>query len=218
MRVLCTINKEFIFTYMSLETFIHENASHAHWAIFTSIILAGLNVPISTDIVVLIGAVLAARVVPENTLLLYASVYFGCVLSACVAYGMGRFLGPKLLKFGWFSKMLPQERLDKIQTFYTKHGFLTLIIGRFIPFGVRNGIFMSSGLSKVSFRKFLMRDSVACLLWSAIAFTAFFKLSQYYEEIVHFFKTWNLLVFLALSVTLIGIVWYKKKKSSKKLN
>lgn len=199
---------------MSLETFIHENAANAHWAIFASIILAGLNVPISTDVVVLIGAVLAARIVPENTFLLYGCIYFGCILSACVAYGMGRFLGPKLLKFSWFSKMLPQERLDKIQNFYAKHGFLTLVIGRFIPFGVRNGIFMSSGLSRVSFKQFLLRDSIACLLWSSIAFAAFFKLSQYYEQIVHFFKTWNLVICCALFVTLIGIIWYKKKKLS----
>jgi len=199
----------------SFESFVLDNAAHAHWAIFLSILVAGLNVPISIDLIVLAGAVLAARVVPENTWLLYSFIYVGCVLSACLAYGFGRFLGPKLRAYSWFSKILPEERLSKIQTFYSKHGFLTLIIGRFIPFGVRNGIFITSGLSKVSFKQFVMRDSVACLIWSSIAFTTFFKLSQHYEAIVHFFKTWNLIIFLALSVTLIAVVWYKKKKTNK---
>ena len=43
--------------------------------------------------------------------------------------------------------------------FYKKYGALTLVIGRFIPFGVRNAIFLTSGISKMPFAKFFIFHS-----------------------------------------------------------
>ena len=54
----------------SIIDFIFQNAAHAHWIIFASFILAGLNIPISEDILIIISATLASKVVPQNTLLL----------------------------------------------------------------------------------------------------------------------------------------------------
>ncbi len=145
----------------SFMQWILEHAGQAHWIMFFGILLAGFNIPISADLLIIGAAVLAATVVPENMWLLFGSVFFGCLFSAHIAYWLGRLLGTQLLKLRFFSHLLPQERLLKIQGFYEKYGLLTLIIGRFIPLGVRNAIFMTSGISKVSFGKFALRDFIA---------------------------------------------------------
>lgn len=191
---------------------ILAHADKAHWFIFGGILLAGFNLPISLDVLLIAGALLAATVVPEHTLHLFLALFFGALFSAWIAYGLGRLFGPKLLRFRLFSKLLTPDRLKRMQKFHVRFGLWSLIIGRFIPFGVRNCVFMSSGLSKTPFLFFAMRDAIACLLWTSVCFAACFFLGQNYELLIRGVKTFNLLIFSLFSVTLIGWVWYKKRK------
>ncbi|HEY2810032.1 MAG TPA: DedA family protein [Rhabdochlamydiaceae bacterium] len=194
---------------------IAEHAQHAHWYVFFAILLAGLNIPISIDIVILMSAFLSAAIIPEHTLYLFLSCLFGCYFSAWLAYWLGRLLGGKLCKMSWFAKFLSPQRLEKMKTFYEKYGFAALIVGRFIPFGVRNCLFMSSGMSKMPFGKFALIDAFACTLWCSVAFSIFYILGQNYQLIWHYLKAFNLIVFSAFSVTVIGFIWYKSRKRLK---
>lgn len=198
-----------------LTEIISHHAHNAHWYIFIAIILAGFNIPLSADVLILAAAILAATIVPENTWLLYGSVLIGCYLSAMCAYWLGRLLGSTLAKTKFFGKLISPERLSKIKGFYDKYGLWTLVIGRFIPFGVRNCIFMSSGVSKVHFGKFILMDAVACTLWSSVCFYLFFTLGQNFDTVWHYLKTFNLVVFAAFSVTVIGFIWYKSRKKTR---
>jgi membrane protein DedA with SNARE-associated domain len=102
--------------------------------------------------------------------------------------------------------------MDKARSFYEKYGFWTLVIGRFIPFGVRNCIFMTTGMSRFSFSRFMLMDAVACSLWVTISFYSFYTLGQNYQMIWHYLKTFNLLLFAAFSVTVISMICYKSRK------
>ncbi len=192
--------------------FVIQHAHLAHWFIFGSILLAGLNIPISADLMIIIGAVLAATVIPEHTLLLFSSVFLGCYFSAWLAYWMGRVLGPVFMKWRFFRKFINPEKLEKLRTFYQKYGFLTLLVGRFIPFGVRNGIFMSTGMSRLHFGTFIVRDFFACLLWSSTMFYLFYLLGQNYKLLYQYVKTFNVLIFSIFALSVIGWFWYKKRK------
>lgn len=196
----------------TLVDWITRHAENAHWFIFASILLAGLNIPISADVIIIISAILAATVVPENFWFLFMSVFLGCALSAHLAYWVGRLIGPQLLRMPYFSKVLQPARLAKIQNFYEKHGFSTLIIGRFIPFGIRNAIFMTTGISKAHFGKFVLRDGIACFLWTSISFSAFYALGNNYEKLKSYLHMFNILIFAFFAVAVIAFIWYKKNK------
>lgn len=195
--------------------FIIAHSSAAPWILFGLFLLAGMNIPISIDILVIIASLLAATIVPELTVPLYFSALLGCYLSAWLAYWIGRLFGEKLLKMPWMAKMLPPARLEKLETFYRKHGFLTLLIGRFIPFGVRNGIFMSTGISKLSFKKFILRDIFPAFLWTTTAFFLFYTLGSNYELLVKYVKLINITIFCAFGVTVIIFICYKRRKNKK---
>jgi membrane protein DedA with SNARE-associated domain len=192
---------------------ISNNAQHAHWFIFVGLLLAGCNIPISIDVVMILAAVLAASFVPENTLILYLSLLLGCTFSAWIAYFIGRVLGDRLSKNRFFSKLLNPQKLEKINEFYSKYGIWTFILGRFIPFGVRNCIFMTSGMSKIPFKKFVMRDAVGCTVWTTTCFSTFYFLGQNFETIFAKVKAFNMVLFIAFSVTLISLIWYKLRKN-----
>ncbi|MBS0628809.1 MAG: DedA family protein [Verrucomicrobia bacterium] len=196
--------------------FVHNHAHHAHWLIFGSALLAGLNIPISIDLLMILSAILAATIIPANLLKLFFGIFLGCLFSAWIAYWVGRTLGPALQKVPFFSKILSQKKIDKVKKFYEKKGFFALIIGRFIPFGVRNGLFMSSGISHISFFKFALWDGVACALWSSICFFLYYTLGKNIDALYARVKIANLFIFLAFCVTVMAFIWYKKRKTTKK--
>lgn len=198
----------------SLIAWLLEHAPYAHWYIFAAILLAGVNIPISVDVLIVGAAVLAATLVPEHLWHLYLAIFLGCYFSAWIAYWFGRLLGKKLLRYGWFQRFFHLERREKIQRFYKKHGFWTLMLGRFIPFGIRNCIFMSSGMSHVPFLRFALWDLPACFIWSALSFYLFFTLGKNFQVLLNHLKIVNIIIFLAFGVTVITLLWYKRRKKT----
>ncbi len=195
-----------------LSQFIFANAHLAHWIFFCALLLAGLNIPLCADLIILLAAILAANVIPENKIILFCSILFGCIFSAWISYWFGRILGAKLLKIPFFAKIISEKRIAQTKVFYEKYGLWTLIVGRFIPFGARNCIFMSTGMSKIPFQKFVIRDLCACTIWTSTLFFLFFALGQNYELLCEKIKTFNILIFAVLGVSVIGLIWYKKRK------
>lgn len=194
----------------SLVAWITEHAQHAHWFIFAAVLLAGFNIPISADVLIIAAAVIAATIIPEHVWHLYLSIFLGCYFSAMIAYWVGRLLGKKLGHFRWFQKLFPSHRMEKIQRFYHKHGLWTLIVGRFIPFGIRNCLFMSSGMSRAGFLRFIFQDLAACLIWSSLTFYLYFNLGKNFQTLLDHLKIVNIIIFLAFGVTVITLLWYKR--------
>jgi membrane-associated protein len=192
---------------------VTEHAHSAHWYIFGAILLAGVNIPICIDVLILLGAFLSAMVIPEHTLHLFLSCLLGCYFSAWIAYWFGRYLGKKLCSVRWLARWINTSRLEKMKLFYEKNALTTFIVGRFIPFGIRNCLFMSSGMSRMHFGKFALIDIFACTLWCSVCFSLFYYLGQNFQVLWEYVKTFNLLIFAAFSVTVIAWVWYKIRKN-----
>lgn len=182
-----------------------HHAHYAHWIFFSILLLSGLNLPISEDLIIIAGASLAATLVPENTPKLFAAIFLGCYLSDNICYGLGRYVGPKL-------RIVKKERVERIQSYYAKYGFWTLLVGRFIPFGVRNALFLTAGLGKMPFRTFLLSDGVACALSNSTLFTLAYLAGKNYETLLAHVKTFNIFLFLAFAIAGICFIWYKRRQ------
>ncbi len=193
----------------SILAFITENASYAHWAVFGLLILAGFNVPISEDLMIILSGVLAGTVVPENVYKLFIAVFLGCYLSDWIAYGLGRRFGKHLLDIPWFARFVDQKRMSQVQKYFSKHGFLTLLIGRFIPFGVRNCIFISAGMAKMPFLLFILGDGIACLISNSILFAISYTFAEMHEEIAKHLKTFNLAIFSLFATAICCFLIYR---------
>jgi membrane-associated protein len=194
--------------------FIFENAQYAHWIVFGALMLAGINVPISEDLMIIFSAVLAATVIPENTYKLFIAVFLGCYLSDWVCYWIGYYFGPKLWNFSWFAKTFDRKKINQIHEYYAKYGFMTLVLGRFIPFGVRNALFLTAGLGKMPFYRFIISDGIACILSNSVLFYIAYSLGKNYETLILNLKTFNIFLFSAFAVAIIGFIWYKRRKKA----
>ena len=196
----------------SLFPFIQEHAHYAHWVVFGLLMLAGLNFPISEDVLIIISGALAGTIVPENTWKLFLGVFCGAYLSDWVVYWMGRLWGAKLWRINWFARIFNPKKLQQIEHYYKRYGVLTLLVGRFIPFGVRNCLFATAGMGKMRFWKFLVADGIACLSSNAFLFTLAYFCGKNCTYLVQYI---NIVIFSLFLVALIGFVWYKRKKANK---
>lgn len=176
--------------------------------------LAGFSIPISEDLMLLTGGAIASKCIPEHTLHLYLWIYAGCWLSAWEAYWIGRLLGPKLYDVKWFSRILTRKRIARLHHYYEKFGIFTFIFGRFIPGGARNALFMTAGLGKMHFLKFILRDGIACLISSSIIFTIGYQFAANYDAIVHTLKKYNLIAATVAVILLIFVAVWSYYKSS----
>lgn len=194
--------------------FIAEHPSYAHWLLFSALILGGLNIPVSEDLIVIIGGVLASTVFPESVAKLFVIVFLGAYLADCMLYVLGRVLGAHLLRNAWFRRMVKPERLQKIEAYYAKYGVITLFLGRFIPFGVRNCLFMTAGMVRLSFLKFLIVDGLACLASTSLLFWLSYAFGRNYKKLAGYLEVIDLLIFASFLVALFALIWYKKSRKA----
>lgn len=188
---------------------IQDHIHYAHFIIFGAMLLAGLNIPISEDAMLFISALLASKH-PEYLPQLFLGIYLGAYFSDLICYSLGRFLGPRLFEIRFFAKMVSSERIDKISAYYEKYGVITLILGRFIPFGVRNALFLTAGLGKMNFIKFALSDLLACTISTISFFTLYY---HYGESAISTIQEGNIVIF-ALLLVVLSIIWYRKRRLS----
>ena len=199
--------------------YIMEHAANAHWVIFGLLMLAGLNIPISEDILLLVSGMLALTMPFEQGLYLYFWVFLGCYLSAWEGYWIGRLVSKSATEGRWLSKYLSEERIERMGNFYNRYGFWTLLVGRFIPFGVRNCLFMTAGMGRMSFPSFIWRDGIACFISTAVLFYFAYCFGKNYEVLYEYFLLYERVVaailFTLAAVTVVAI-WYRRQWRSQR--
>ena len=192
---------------------IQENVTYAPYVIFGVLLLAGLNLPISEDALLFASALLAVKN-PDKLEILFASVFLGAYISDLIAYSLGRYLGPKIWEIKFIAKFLDQKMIDKLNSFYDRHGSLTLFIGRFIPFGVRNALFISAGLAKMNFKKFAAVDFAACLISCSTYFSLYYHFGP---DVLDFIKKSNIVIF-SFFILFLTFILIRKKFNKKSAN
>jgi membrane protein DedA with SNARE-associated domain len=194
----------------SLAFWLTQHAALAPLWIFCLLLLTGFSIPISEDVMVIVSGVLAGSVLPEQKELLFLAAFLGAYFSDWIAYWMGRLLGNRLSKTKWFSGTLSTERRSAAERFFARHGFFTLFLGRFIPFGVRNSIFMAAGAIKMHFGRFILGDGLSCLIFSLIVFSLAFRCGENYASVYSCLSSIGYIAAFLLVVSVVSLIIWKR--------
>jgi len=191
-------------------------APYTHYISFGLIMLAGLNIPISEDIVFIISASIAATMLPQNAPYIFAGCFLGAYLSDIVAYAIGRYGINKIIfsKIMIRSKIVNREKVEgKIETirgYFTRYGGKTLFFARFVPFGVRNITFMTCGLIKMKLAKFMLIDLCAATCTSIILFSLGYSFGNNYEMIFPYLRRYKFIIFGIFIAVIVLLVLRNK--------
>jgi len=190
----------------SITEWLTIHADHAPLFVFGLLLITGFSFPISEDILVIGTGVLAGTVLPEKTVHLFLAICIGACLSDWIAYWIGRKLGPKLANMRMFRRTFSPDRQAVVQRFFQRYGFLTLFIGRLIPFGVRNTIFMAAGAGRMHFGRFILSDGIATMVFSTTIFFLAFRCGEQYDRLHVFVSSIGYVVGFGLVAS--GLAWY----------
>jgi membrane-associated protein len=95
--------------------------------------------------------------------LLLILLIIAAIAGDAVNYSIGRWFGPKV--FGWEnSRWFNKDAFDKTHAFYEKHGPITIVVGRFMPF-IRTFAPFIAGAAQMSYSKFATYNVGGGILW-----------------------------------------------------
>jgi membrane-associated protein len=117
--------------------------------------------------VVVIGGNLASSGNLSLPLVILAAAT-GAVLGDNISYGIGTLVGERTVK-RWFRSEKAHKRLDWAARTLDERGAYIIVIARFIP-GGRTAVTFSAGyVHSLSWRRFIVYDVVAGLIWGTYA-------------------------------------------------
>lgn len=166
------------------------------------LLLAGLNLPVSEDLIIITGALLSYKK-PELLIYNLLAIYLGAISTDYLVYWVGRKVRSGASKYKFFSRMIPEKALNKMQRYLDKYGIFTFIVCRFIPFGVRNTLFFTAGFSQLRFKLFVIFEGIAAMISIN---TLFFLTYRFGEEIRKPFKIAGIILFIALVSCILSLI------------
>ncbi|WP_097026752.1 DedA family protein [Clostridium peptidivorans] len=94
---------------------------------------------------------------------LFIVVYLSAVMGDIVNYHIGQKIGTNILEKKDV-KYINKEYLKKANSFYEKHGSMTIVVGRFIPV-IRTFVPFVAGIGEMSYSKFIAYNMLGGVLW-----------------------------------------------------
>lgn len=183
----------------TIAAWIGQYVSYFPLVIFISLFLGGFNLPISEDIIVITAALLCKQE-KASIPVFYAALYFGAIISDYLVYFWGWLLGRGRISGSFFSKLISENKIRRISNALERHGFLTFLFGRFIPFGIRNIISMTSGFVNFPFYKFAFFDAIAAVCNISALFWLVYFLGQRGSHFMKIIGIVLLLFFVGFSI------------------
>lgn len=148
-----------------------------------------------------------------NVWFVYLVVALAAVLGDSANYEIGVRMAHAGEKHAWFNKLINQKNRLAAEKFFERHGSITIVVGRFIPF-IRTFVPFISGGSKMHYRTFITYNVIGGLLW-----TGLFTIIGFFFGNIPFVRDHFSMIVVAIilvSVVPIAIVALKKRITLKR--
>ena len=193
--------------------------------IFVLMLLESTVIPVPSELVVAPAAYHAAGGNLDMWLVILFST-LGADVGATINYLAGWYLGrPIIYKFAnskWGHLcLLNQEKVEKSERYFEKHGMVATITGRLLP-GIRHLISIPAGLSRMNYWKFLLYTTIGAGAWHSILailghyMHAFVPEEQLNEKILEYgeYIKFGLIIIVIIVCLYFLLKWYIKKKKA----
>ena len=158
---------------------------------------------------------------PGETILIAAAVYAGAgqlnvvavalvaftaaVMGDNIGFAIGHFGGrPLAERLGRYVFLTP-ARLDKAESFFTRHGGKVVVIARFVE-GLRQANGIIAGIAGMHWAKFLAFNAIGAALWVGLWVTLGDVAGNHITAVYQTFHRYQLYLLIALGLALVALV------------
>ena len=173
--------------------------------IFIMMAIESSFVPFPSEIVLIPAGYLASQ--GDMTLgMIMFSALGGSMVGAFINYFLALTLGRKILKKYGKYFFIKESAIEKMDSFFEKHGHISTFIGRLIP-GIRQLISIPAGLARMNLGVFSLYTAMGAGVWALILTLLGYFIGENQELIDIYLKQITMAVLGGLFI--IGFIYYK---------
>jgi len=181
--------------------------------IFLLMFLESTFFPFPSEIIMIPAGYLAYQGEMNIYIIILVGI-LGSVLGALLNYYLALFFGRKfILKYGKYF-FIKEETLDKLESFFAKHGEISTFTGRLIP-GIRQLISLPAGLARMNIVKFSFYTAIGAGIWVVVLVTVGYLVGSNEALISEYLKSATLIALV--SVVLITIFYMVRNKKRREI-
>jgi membrane protein DedA with SNARE-associated domain len=192
----------------ALQQFLEE---FTYAGVFLALFLGGLGVPLPEEVPVLTSGVLAHEGIVRWWLALPVCLV-GVVSGDAALYWVGRHWGERVLKWRIVRHVLSVERERTLTEAYHRHGVKIVFTARHVM-GLRVAAFLTAGIVRVPFPRFIAADAAAAMIGVPISFgVAYFFADRVHEIMADVHRAQRWLLFAGFVVAAVWITVHAWKR------
>lgn len=171
-------------------------------------------IPFPSEIVLIPAGYLASKG-DMSVGMIMTSALGGSMMGAFVNYYLALLLGRKILKKYGKYFFIQEDALQKMDTYFAKHGHISTFIGRLVP-GIRQLISIPAGLAHMNLAVFSIYTALGAGIWALILVMLGYFIGENQELIDSYLKQITLIVLIVLVLLVSWYIYYQKGKKAKK--
>ena len=179
--------------------------------IFLLMFLESTFFPFPSEIVMIPAGYLAYKGEMNIYIIVLVGI-LGSVGGALLNYYLALLFGRKfILKYGKYF-FIKEETLDKLESFFSKHGELSTFNGRLIP-GIRQLISLPAGLARMNIAKFSFYSALGAGIWIVVLVALGYLLGSNEKMVSEYLKSATLIALICVVfITIFYVVRNKRRK------
>jgi len=176
--------------------------------IFIMMTIESSFIPFPSEIVLIPAGYLAAQGDMSIGMIMSAALG-GSMLGAYINYYLALTMGRKLLiKYGKYF-FIKENALDKMDSYFSKHGHISTFTGRLIP-GIRQLISIPAGLARMNLAQFSIYTALGAGIWALILTLLGYFIGANQELIDTYLK--QITIGIVATLVVIGFIYYRYQK------
>ena len=197
---------------------IHEIAQYllntigsmGYLGIFLLMFLESTFFPFPSEIIMIPAGYLAYQGEMNLYMVILVGI-LGSVAGALLNYYLAMHLGRKIiLKYGKYF-FIKEETLDKLDTFFTKHGEISTFTGRLIP-GIRQLISLPAGLARMNIAKFSFYTAIGAGIWVVVLVAVGYVVGSNQELISEYMRSATLIALVSVVLIIIFYIVRNRRR------
>jgi membrane protein DedA with SNARE-associated domain len=174
------------------------------WAILLLVLLEDFGVPVPGETVLIAGAVYAGSG-RLNVVTVGVVAFVAAIMGDNIGYAIGRSGGRALvLRWGRYV-FITEERLDRAEGFFHRHGAWIITIARFLE-GLRQANGIIAGISKMHWLRFVAFNALGAALWVGTWVTIGYFAGRHITTIYDYITRYSYYALIVLAVLAVGYI------------